>query len=81
MFLAYLYVSTENFVIFFLCYELFLLPSFLLIFLLSPNRRGVIASVYFLMWTQVGSFFVFLAIVLSVFTANTFYFSNLVLPN
>ena len=49
IFFTYLYVSTGNFVIFFMCYELFLLPSFLLVFLLSPNRRGVIASIYFLM--------------------------------
>lgn len=73
---VYLYISTNNFIIFFFCYELFLLPSFLLVFFLSPNRRGIIASIYFLMWTQVGSFLVFFAVIASIFLSNSFYFSE-----
>ena len=61
--LVYLFVSTRNLLVFFMCYEFFLLPSFLIVFFGSPNRRGVLASIYFLMWTQVGSFLVFIAIV------------------
>lgn len=75
--LVYLFISTSNLLTFFMCYELFLLPSFLIVFFGSPNRRGVLASLYFLMWTQVGSFLVFVAIVLVFVSANTFSFSAL----
>lgn len=60
--LVYLFTSTSNILTFFMCYELFLLPSFALVLFGSPNRRGVLSSIYFLMWTQVGSFLVFLAV-------------------
>jgi len=36
-------------------YELFLLPSFYLVYWLSPNRRSIMASIHFLTWTQTGS--------------------------
>lgn len=61
IFLVYIYVTTQNMIVFFFCYELFLLPSFFIVLFGSPNRRGVIASIYFLIWTQIGSFLVFLA--------------------
>jgi formate hydrogenlyase subunit 3/multisubunit Na+/H+ antiporter MnhD subunit len=44
-----LFVSTKNLLVFFMCYELFLLPSFIIVFFGSPNRRGILASIYFLM--------------------------------
>lgn len=47
----------------FILYELFLLPSFILVYRLSPNRRSIIASIYFLTWTQFGSLLVLVAIV------------------
>lgn len=50
----------------------FLLPSFLIVFFGSPNRRGVLASIYFLMWTQVGSFLVFMSIVIIFVQSNSF---------
>lgn len=55
-----------------MCYEFFLLPSFLIVFFGSPNRRGVLASIYFLMWTQVGSFLVFISILLIFLTNSSF---------
>lgn len=76
--LVYLFITTNNFLIFFLCYELFLLPSFLIVFFGSPNRRGVIASIYFLMWTQIGSFLVFCGILLLFLEKNTFLFNSFI---
>lgn len=75
--LVYLFVSTTNLLVFFMCYEFFLLPSFLIIFFGSPNRRGVIASIYFLMWTQVGSFLVFIATTLIVINTKSFLFQSI----
>lgn len=76
--LVLMFITTNNLLVFFMCYELFLLPSFAIIFLGSPNRRGVLASIYFLMWTQIGSFLVFIAIILSFIYSNSFLFINLV---
>jgi formate hydrogenlyase subunit 3/multisubunit Na+/H+ antiporter MnhD subunit len=70
--LVYLFTTTSNLLVFFMCYEFFLLPSFLVIFFGSPNRRGVLASIYFLMWTQVGSFLVFVSVLLVFLTNNSF---------
>ena len=71
--LVYLFISTNNVLVFFMCYEYFLLPSFLIVFFNSPNRRGVVASIYFLMWTQVGSFLVFVSIMGFIFFYNTYW--------
>jgi len=48
--------------LFFLFYELLLVPSFLIVYFISPSRRAVQASLYFLIWTQIGSFLVLIVI-------------------
>lgn len=57
MFLAliYFFISETNYLMIFIYYELFLLPSFYLVYWLSPNRRSIVAAIYFLTWTQTGS--------------------------
>lgn len=70
--LVYLFITTNNILTLFIVYELFILPSFFLVYYISSNRRGIIASIYFLMWTQIGSFLVFCAILLIFFYNNTF---------
>lgn len=61
--LFFFFFSLEkNLFLVFIYYELLLLPSYLLIFYLSPNKRFLIVSTYFLIWTQFGSFLVFLCI-------------------
>ena len=47
----------------FFAYELFLLPSALLVYFISPTRRAIQASIYFLMWTQLGSLIVLVAVI------------------
>ena len=64
--LTYLLVTTKSIVTFFYIYELFLLPSALLVWLFSPNKRGQRVSVFFLVWTQFGSFLVLVGLYLLV---------------
>jgi formate hydrogenlyase subunit 3/multisubunit Na+/H+ antiporter MnhD subunit len=60
-----LLVTTTQIFYLFVYYELLFLPSFVLVYLISPNRRSIFASTYFFFWTQGGSLLVlvgFLAI-------------------
>lgn len=57
-----MFVCCDNTYLFFILYELLLLPSFILVYYNSPNKKGVQASLYFLLWTQLGSLIVFLVI-------------------
>lgn len=75
--LVYIFISTSNLLVFFMCYEFFLIPSFLIVFFGSPNRRGLLASIYFLMWTQVGSFLVFMGVISAYAYSNSFMYSAL----
>ena len=59
---VYFYVFSTNILLFFLFYEFLLVPSFLIVFYISPSRRAVQASLYFLIWTQIGSFLVLITI-------------------
>ena len=68
----WLFINESSALNLFFIYELFLLPSFYLVYRLSPNRRSIIASIYFLTWTQFGSLLVLIAIVLSFKTLGQF---------
>lgn len=63
---VWLFVSISSPINLFLVYELFLLSSFYLVYRLSPNRRAVLASIYFLTWTQLGSLLVLIGLVINV---------------
>ena len=56
--IVFIFVSTTNIIFFFLSYEMLLLPSFLFVYFVSPSRRAIPASIYFVVWTQIGSFIV-----------------------
>ena len=56
------YTLTNNYFIFFLMYELLLIPSFLFVYYISPGKQSIQASLYFIIWTQVGSFLVLIAV-------------------
>lgn len=62
----------------FIYYELFLLPSFYLVYWVSPNRRSIIASIYFLTWTQTGSLCLLIVIIYIYLTTNSTDLINLV---
>lgn len=58
------YAQTDNIVQFFVIYELFLLPSAALVWYVSPNKRSLRSTIYFLLWTQAGSMLVLGGVVL-----------------
>lgn len=69
-----LYVISNNFFFFFLMYELLLIPSFLFVYYISPAKQSIQASLYFIIWTQVGSFLVLLAIAYIMYITGSTYF-------
>lgn len=72
--IVYLYVSISNIVIFFLLYECLLIPSFLFVYFVSPSRRAIQASLYFVIWTQIGSFLVLCTVVYIIAVSGHFDF-------
>lgn len=73
--LVYFYVLSTDILMFFLFYEFLLIPSFLIVYYISPSRRAIQASLYFLIWTQIGSFLVLIVIayLISVVGSTGFY--------
>lgn len=73
--IVFLYVSTNNIIFFFLMYESLLLPSFLFVYFISPSRRSIQASIYFVIWTQIGSFLILCVIsyLISYYSIYNFY--------
>lgn len=67
-------LQTSNVFVFFLSYEFIMLPSVMLSYYSSPNKRAKIISFYFLFWTQIGSFFFFIFIIIV-------YLNNITLVN
>lgn len=58
----YIFTIVNDLLLFFLLYEAMLIPSFLFVYYMSPYRRGIQASLYFLVWTQLGSLLVLSAV-------------------
>jgi len=58
VFIIVLFASVNDILVFFLLYEALLIPSFLFVYFISPSRRATQASLYFVIWTQIGSFLV-----------------------
>lgn len=74
---VYIYTMVSNILIFFICYELLLLPSFLIVYFVSSSRRAIQASLYFVIWTQLGSLLVLIAVVYIISITATYEFSDL----
>lgn len=78
------YTTVTNVLIFFLLYECLLLPSFLFVYFISPSRRAIQASIYFVVWTQLGSFLVLCCIsyIMAIYGVFDFYsLKNIVLTD
>lgn len=75
--IVYIYITVSNILLFFMCYELLLIPSFLIVYFVSPSRRAIQASLYFVIWTQLGSLLVLIAISYIISISNTYEFSDL----
>ena len=68
---VFFFVFSANILLFFLFYEFLLIPSFLFVYFISPSRRSIQASLYFLIWTQIGSVFVLFVIAYMVVTVGS----------
>ena len=79
--IVYLYVSTTNLLFFFLLYEFLLIPSFFFVFFVSPSRRSIQASLYFIIWTQLGSFLVLCSVAYILSVTSSFDFFSIKLYN
>jgi len=62
---------------FFILYESLLIPSFLFVYYTSTYKRGIQASLYFLIWTQLGSFLVLCAIAYIISISGTSSFNSI----
>lgn len=58
-------------------YELFVLPSIVVVYFFSPNIRFLAANLYFVMWTQVGSVCVVIGLILVYLYHGSLYFSDI----
>jgi len=65
---------SNNLYTFFFFYEFLMLPSIVLIFFSSPSLRSKIITFYFILWTQLGSFFIFVSIIF-LYKNNYIFFS------
>lgn len=79
--LIILLITESSYVNQFLLYELFLLPSFFLVYTVSPNRRSIQVAIYFLTWTQFGSLLVLVAVLLLYVLTQTAYLTSVVSIN
>ena len=73
----FMFSFTTNYILFFIFYELLLIPSFFFVYRISPAKTSIQSSIYFVMWTQIGSFLVFLAIMFCVAITNNYTFGHL----
>ena len=78
IFFIYVYSICTDFFFFFFCYEGLLFPSFWLVYILSPNRRSIQASLYFLLWTQLGSLLVLFFVTYIYELYGVYFFSDLI---
>lgn len=60
--IVFLFVIVDDILLFFFFYEMLLLPSFFFVYSVSYSKKAIQASLYFVIWTQVGSLIVLLAV-------------------
>nr|YP_010632192.1 NADH dehydrogenase subunit 4 [Cryptocaryon irritans]WBP62308.1 NADH dehydrogenase subunit 4 [Cryptocaryon irritans] len=74
--IVYFYTTVSNLFLFFIFYECLLLPSFLVVYFVSSSKKAYQASLYFLIWTQIGSFIVLCCVsyLLAFFGGYDFFF-------
>jgi len=77
VFVIYMFTIVNDLLLIFLFYETMLIPSFLFVYFVSPYRRGIQASLYFLIWTQIGSLLVLCSISYIIYTVGNTSFLSL----
>jgi NADH-quinone oxidoreductase subunit M len=74
---VFFFVFSNNILLLFLFYEFLLLPSVLLVYFVSPSRRAIQATLYFIIWTQIGSFLVLCVISYIISVCGSSYFNTI----
>jgi NADH-quinone oxidoreductase subunit M len=74
---VFLFSISSDLISFFIFYEALLIPSFLLVYYVSPYRKAIQASLYFIIWTQLGSFLVLSGVVYIIYNTGLIYFAHL----
>ena len=60
--IVFFFVITNDIILLFFFYEMLLLPSFFFVYSVSYSKKAIQASLYFVIWTQLGSLIVLLAV-------------------
>ena len=63
---------TNSILIFFVAYEFLLLFTSIIVYFFSPNIRSKVITFYFVIWTQLSSFFLWLTIIYVFYKTNSF---------
>ena len=77
IFIILMFTVVNDILLLFLFYEGMMIPSFLFVYFISPYRRGIQASLYFLIWTQLGSLLVLIAISYIIYTVGDSSFNSI----
>jgi len=70
-FAGFLFFSSTSVITFFLAYELFLVPSFLILYKFAKTRRAIEASYLMFFWTQFGALFLILSFLYTSLTTGS----------
>lgn len=72
-----MFTIVNDLLLLFLFYECMMIPSFLFVYFVSPYKRGIQASLYFLIWTQLGSLLVLTSISYIVYSTGGSSFNSM----
>lgn len=75
--IIYFLIYTNSIFIFFLMYEVLLILTAAVVYFNSQNIRSKSITMYFIFWTQLSSFFLWLAVVCIYVNTGTYLFTNL----
>lgn len=79
LFLIFIYflIFTNSSLVFFIMYELLLLLTIVIVYYNSPNIRSKVIAFYFVLWTQISSFILWVSVSYIYIKLNTFSFNEL----
>ena len=74
---GYILFFTDSFILFFLSYEMLLIPSFFILYKFAKTRRCVEAAYLMFFWTQFGALFLIFSFIYLFFICETSAFSHI----
>ncbi len=77
LFFGYCLFATDSLILFFLAYEMLLIPSFFILYRFAKTRRSIEAAYLMFFWTQFGAFFLIFSFLYLFFITNTSSFTIL----